>query len=94
MTEGKTCEGPDQRGNQYENNPAADDLPAEDDETEDGKGEKVPSMLFSRRAFAKAVTNKITDHIKSLEPEPEEVPAVFVPADPLMDRLRDIKKSF
>ena len=73
---------------------AADDLPAEDDETEDGKGEKVPSMLFSRKAFAKAVTNKITDHIKSLEPEPEEVPAVFVPAGPLMDRLRDIKKSF
>ena len=73
---------------------AASDLPVEDDEAEDSKGEKAPSMLFSRRAFAKAVTNKITDHIKSLEPEPEEVPAVFVPADPLMDRLRDIKKSF
>jgi len=64
------------------------------EETGDGSEGTAPSMLFSRKAYARAVTNKIADHVKAMEPEPEEVPAVFVPADGLMERLRNIKRSF
>ena len=64
------------------------------EDTGDGSEGMAPSMLFSRKAYARAVTNKIADHVKAMEPEPEEVPAVFVPADGLMERLRNIKRSF